>query len=163
MQNNNTNTIKNIKAKDEVIMNSEESKLNIENKDVSSQKIELDVIATERTVSSQKTRKSKEEQLQLALAKKQALDLKIQRYQKELRDKNQKNRNRGLILLGIVVEQHLKNKSITIPNQADIDWWLSQHAILPDKDQEVYINFLNSLVDEKTVDTKENNYEIKIE
>ncbi len=122
----------------------------MENNNMNTQEEIQKVEVREKPSTPPKIRKSKEEQLQLALEKKQALELKIQKYQKELQEKNQKNRNRGLILLGIVVEQNIKKNSAKIPTQSDIDWWLGQHVLLPDKDQEVYIEFVRSLINEKT-------------
>ncbi len=97
---------------------------------------------TQNTFQKAKKRKSKAEQLEIALARKQALQVKIDALKAELNENDRKTRNRGLMLVGIVIEQALKNKALP-------DTWLEQllswSTFLPDKDREAYRTFLQSL------------------
>ncbi len=89
-------------------------------------------------------RKSKAELLAVKLAKRAELDIKIVSLQKELDETTQKIRNRGLVLIGIVVEQCIKKKIFEAnpPPTVDMTWWQNQAIQLPDKDKEPYKKFL---------------------
>ncbi len=96
----------------------------------------------EHSPSPKRKRKTKEERLQIALAKQAALDTKIAGLKKELDENAQKTRNRGLVLVGIVVEQCFKKDVFSEENKK---WWLRQAKRLPDKDREAYVEFLKTL------------------
>lgn len=92
-----------------------------------------------------KRRRSKEERLAAALAKQQALQAKIQGLQRELSEKSRKNRSRGLLLTGLVVEMCLKKGVFEQPGVYNRDWWQQQADLLQEKDKVVYTNFIMSI------------------
>ncbi len=126
---------------------------NEENQVISPQEETCGQVATKQNATSQehspspkRKRKTKEERLQIALAKQAALDTKIAGLKKELDENAQKTRNRGLILVGIVVEQCFKKDVFSEENKK---WWLRQTKRLPEKDRDAYVEFLETLRDIK--------------
>lgn len=96
-------------------------------------------------VVSPRRRRSKEERLAAALAKQQTLQIKIQGLQKEISEKSRKNRSRGLLLLGVVVEQCLQKGIFDQPGTFNRDWWMERTDLLHDKDKAAYVDFIQSL------------------
>ncbi len=94
------------------------------------------------TTSPTRKRKTKAERLQIALAKQAELETKIAGLKKDLDDTARKTRNRGLLLVGIVVEQCFKKN---VFNEENNKWWLRQAKRLPDKDRDAYVEFLETL------------------
>ena len=97
------------------------------------------------TTAPTRRRKPTEERLKLALAKQEALQTKINLLQAELDEKKSKSRKRGLVLVGVVVEQCLKGGFFDSPQEIHRDWWAEQVTLLSKKDHSAYLEFLQSL------------------
>ena len=90
-------------------------------------------------------RRSAEERLQRALARRQAIQEQIVRLKTEMDDKNRKERNRALTLIGVVVEQCLKEGVFASAPKVGQAWWQAQATRLQEKDRDTYQRFLQSI------------------
>ncbi len=97
---------------------------------------------TATTTAKTKKRRTVEERLQDALVKQQVLQAKIDGLKTELNENSRKTRNRGLMLVGIVIEQAFKNDEFADKGLKQLFEWTH---FLPEKDREAYITFLHSL------------------
>ncbi|WP_027187752.1 hypothetical protein [Desulfovibrio cuneatus] len=90
-------------------------------------------------------RRTAEERLQRALTQQQTIQRKIDELKKDVDEKSRKARNRGLMLIGIVVEQCLKEGLFHKPQEMGQNWWLGQASRLHEKDRAAYVTFVQLL------------------
>lgn len=114
----------------------------------SSDTIKREVVTT--AVAASKTpgirrRRSIEERLQRAMARQQLIQTQIARLKSEVDGKIRKERNRALTLIGVVVEQCLKEGVFDASPVISRAWWQEQASRLQEKDQDAYRRFLQSL------------------
>lgn len=88
-------------------------------------------------------RRSAEERLRAAEEKRRAIQARIDRLRQEVDGQRRRTRNRGLILLGVIVESCIQRG--IFPADMGADWWMARADLLTERDREAYRSFLRGI------------------